>query len=164
MKANLLIVATISILLLSAMKHEYYVTITELNLKNDTLQVAVKIFTDDLEQAIVRETNERLFLDHSTSSEKALDIVSKYEDGHLKFSNGKQSIPTTWIGIEYDADATWLYGFAVLPEGTVALEVKNNFMIDQHHDQQNIIRLTNGSSTQTQICTRGQSVVRFPIN
>lgn len=164
MKASLLVVATISILSLCSMNHEYYVTITELNLKNDTLQVAVKIFTDDLEQAIEQETGEGLFLDHSTSNEKALEVVSGYEGRHIKFSSDEQGIPITWIGIEYDADATWLYGFALLPKGTVVLEVKNDLMIDQHHEQQNIIRLTNGSSMQTQICTRGQSLVRFPIN
>lgn len=164
MKASFLIVVVISMLFFSSMKHEYYVTITELNLKNDTLQVAVKIFTDDLEQAIERETNERLFLDHSTSNEKALKVVSSYEDRHVKFSNDDQDLTTTWMGIEYDSDACWLYGYALLPKGTKMLVVKNDLMIDQHHDQQNIIRLTNGSSTQTQICTRGQSVIRFSIN
>ena len=70
----------LSILLFGFMvpKHEFYVTITDLIVSNDTLQVAIKVFTHHFEEVIKEEGGEVVFLDEYTNQDIAFRKIKNY--------------------------------------------------------------------------------------
>lgn len=153
----------LSILLLGfiAPKHEFYVTITDLNVSNDTLQVAIKVFTHDFEEILKETTGESIFLDHSTDQESSFKKIKNYCDAHIEFASSTQPYKIYWVGHEYVDDVTWIYAYALLDSESSLLFVKNTLFNSKFHNQSNMIHLSRDGVTKSELCTKDRPEVRF---
>ena len=139
------ILFTILFLLLvtPAQTHDYHTSLTEVryNPKSKTLEVAVKIFTDDLEKALTEKNKTKIILDKSDKSES---YAAAYVKEKLLIRNAKGAvISLKYIGREAENDVSWIY----LESGeiTVAdqkkLTIQNNLLTEIFNDQMNILTL-----------------------
>ena len=59
--------------------HEFYVSITELNIKQQRLHISISVFADDLELAINQQfTNDKIDILSSKDKEKSIRQLNKY--------------------------------------------------------------------------------------
>lgn len=155
----------LSILLFGFMvpKHEFYVTITDLIVSNDTLQVAIKVFTHDFEEVIKEEGGEFVFLDQSTNQDIAFRKIKNYCAEHLQLANPSNVYDLKWVGHEYDDDVTWIYAYTILDPDSKMLFVKNTLFSSKFHNQSNMIHLSKDGTVQSELCTSDRPEVRFLI-
>ncbi len=157
-----LVFIALSVVLLSAGKrHEFYVSITEIHQKSDTLQVAVRVFTEDLEYVINKNRPGKVFLDSKTEMAKAEKAVFAYLSDQFSIGVAAKELPEEWLGLEYVDDVTWVYAQVILPEDASIAFVRNTLLTETFPDQQNIIHfqtddrfeklLTNGSRPEVRV-------------
>lgn len=163
--ARLCVTATlwVTLLGLTSTKHEFYVSITELNVRNDTLQIAIKVFTDDLEHTLKEVTGNAVFLDNNSDHDRVFRTIRDYCDQKVDISNAAKAYALTWIGHEYIEDVTWVYAYTILDSDSKMLFVRNTLLGDQFHDQHNMIYLRQGETVLSKLCTKSRPEVRFVL-
>ena len=144
-------------------RHEFFVSITEVHQKQDTLQVAMKLFTDDLERAINEQRPNKIFLEPQTDMNLARRAVSGYLSGHFAISVAAKELREEWLGHEYIEDVTWVYAQVALPEGTRIAFIRNTVLTDVLPDQQNIIHFQSGENMEKLLTNRSKPEVQVLI-
>lgn len=145
-------------------KHDFHVSITDLYLKEDTVQIAVKVFTHDLEETLKETTGTTIFLDNSTDPSFAFKTIRGYCEPRIEIANASKNYPIRWIGHEYEDDVTWIYGYAIKDPEASIISIKNTLLQYGDHPQHNMIHLTQNGKIETKICTREKPEVRFSLN
>ncbi|QCR20905.1 DUF6702 family protein [Pontibacter sp. SGAir0037] len=123
--------------------HDYHASITDVtfNSRTQSLEVAVKVFTDDLESALSKRSKSKVTY---SSSEQVHKLLSNYLQTVLQFEVEKgKPLPQKFLGSEEDTDVVWLYveipvQTAVLPQ----LFIKNAVLTELFTDQMNVVNVT----------------------
>jgi hypothetical protein len=125
-------------------RHTYHSSILELRLNPEKKQVelALKVFTDDLENALSKGHPQHL----SLQDPRALPLADAYVRDHLALtlpgtSARQPSLPLTvqFVGMQPEKDAYWLYAKATLPRATTSFLLRNTILLDLFSDQMNIV-------------------------
>jgi hypothetical protein len=125
-------------------RHTYHSSILELRLNPEQKQVelALKVFTDDLENALSKGRPQHL----SLQDPRALPLADAYVRDHLALtlpgtSASQPSLPLTvqFVGMQPEKDAYWLYAKATLPRTTTSFLLRNTILLDLFSDQMNIV-------------------------
>jgi len=146
-----------------AMPHDFHASITqiELNATSGRLEVAVKIFTDDLEAAIQPIGKEPLRLATERESSRSDDLIGDYVTRHLRIKVDGVPVVLAFIGKDHEADATWCY----LESGPVnsfqKLDITNTVLFAQFDDQVNIIHLKKDGKTKAQMTNSSTPAATF---
>lgn len=162
---KLIFIAALSILLTgfskNEMAHPFHVSITELEIKQDTLQISLRIFTDDLEEALKGMSNEKVFLNDPSQPRRNFVLIRDYLFKNFAFANAAKSDQIEWLGHELEDDVCWIYGqVAVSPEQRI-LFVRNSVITEVFDNQQNIIHLKTSEGIDTELATKSNPEVRF---
>lgn len=134
--------------LLALARHTYHSSILELRLNPQQQQVelALKVFTDDLENALSKGRPQHL----SLQDPRAQALADNYLREHLALAlpaAGRQPrLPLTlqFVGMQAEKDAYWLYAKAKLPRATTAIWLRNAVLLDLFSDQMNIVNAESG--------------------
>lgn len=134
--------------------HPFYVGVAEVAYDQDDqrVEVAVKLFTDDLERAL-RETYQAPVLNISgmNEHENTDSLIQKYleRNFHLRIHN--EAIPLRYLGKEANADATWIYIFFPVEEEPQSANISFTAFFELFAGQRNLIHLKTYEVT-TSIC------------
>jgi hypothetical protein len=137
------IVLMASLLCTSAQRHSIHASLTQIdhNAKGKTLEVSVRIFTDDLENVLSLENKGQRF--RIEDGDKNDAVVERYLRKVFKITNAKGKIwPYTYIGKENEADATWAYIEIPLTEAPTGCKLQQQVLLDVFDDQVNIVNVT----------------------
>lgn len=145
------------------MKHEFYVSITDVYVKNDSVQIAIKIFTHDLEETLKEATGTAIFLDNSTDQQVAFKAIKSYCEPRLEVANASKNYRLEWIGHEYEDDVTWVYAYTIKDSEASILSIKNTLLQHGDHPQHNMVHLHYDDNIETKICTAQKPEVRFSL-
>jgi hypothetical protein len=91
--------------------HDFHTSLTEIqyNAKEKSLEVSIRVFTDDLESALTKLNNGQKVVVNAPN-DKANPLVEKYIQQHFIILNPQKQRKTfTYIGKELEGDATWIY-------------------------------------------------------
>lgn len=123
--------------------HDFHVGICELkyNQKAALIEVTHKIFTDDLEKAIEKQSGKRLLLGNPKQTPDAKQLIGKYISLHFSIKSNGKLIPLNYLGYEIDNDQLFIYLEAKVTTKPKNLELFNNSLIEVFADQSNIIHL-----------------------
>jgi hypothetical protein len=125
-------------------RHTYHSSILELriNPQQQQVELALKVFTDDLENALSKGRPQHL----SLQDPRALPLADAYLRDHLALalpytSSRQPRLPLTlkFVGMQPEKDAYWLYAKATLPRAATAVWLQNTVMLDLFSDQMNIV-------------------------
>jgi hypothetical protein len=136
-----------SVLLFSGFRHEFHSSLTQVqyNRVAQTLEVSIRMFTDDLEAAITKENNKSFHVDYPEADQ----MVTKYVLNHFKLQDTKNNKKqVNYVGKETDVDVTWVY-LEIKVEGNVKLRLQNSLLMELYSDQTNIVNLKNGDNKRT---------------
>lgn len=110
--------------------------------EDQRLQLAVRLFTDDLEDAIKQQTGVRYHLGTPDTLPGAEAAVKAYLRDHLRFQlpNGQTRVPA-WVGFEGDLKATWCYLVVEELQDPEGLRVTNRLQFELYEDQSNLVHI-----------------------
>ena len=130
----------------AAQAHVFYVSIARVKWNADEarLDVSVRIFTDDLEEAIVAEGGPRLRLWTDQAREDRDRHVSDYLASRLAFRVNGSDRKLTWVGMEDALDATACLVQITDVDRVETIEVENRILIDMFDTQANVMRFEIG--------------------
>ena len=144
-----------------ASKHDFFVSIANIHVKNDTLQIAIKLFTHDLEEELKITEGRPVFLDNTTDMDKSFRYIRNYCEPRFITAGASKKYPVQWIGHEYEEDVCWVYGYSVMDPDSKMVFIQNTLLNNQTHEQHNMVHLTQNDETESQIATRDKSELRF---
>lgn len=125
--------------------HPLHVSVTEIefNEKNKSLEIMMRIFTDDLEEAIRRQQNDKsLNILHPPEGKTTDQIISDYLAAHLRLSLDGKIRKLNYLGHEVEADAVVCYIEVTGVKNWKYIEIRNNIITEVYDDQSNIINVT----------------------
>ncbi len=144
-------------------KHDFHTSIAdvEYNAKNKTFEVILRVFSDDLEDDILRTMGKKIIL--KMGKDKTPDAtLAKYLEKYFILKNRKtNSLTINYIARETNAESTLIY-FEMLTKD-VGKEIpknmflRNNVMIELFSDQVNIVNLAFQDKKTTLMFRRGDA-------
>ena len=142
LRIKIILVLIIFVGLLSSFTHDYYVSIANINLKEETnqLQIEIKLDADDIEGVILKEEGEQINLDEISEEERT--IVKKYIKNHFAIWVNGASLKVKLIGEELNPDGSfWCYLVSDLPTISQSIKIKNDILLPTFIQQHNIVNL-----------------------
>ena len=140
--------------------HPIYLTITDIqyNTKENHLEIAIKIYTDDLNKAVMLQYNN---LNPNIGTEKELpqaeDWIAKYVQKSLQIkTNSAQTL--TYLGKEHEGiDALWCYFEIddIVPFKNIS--IKNTLLTEIYPSQSNIINVFIAKNKKSLLLTKNNS-------
>jgi len=90
--------------------HKFYMSITQMNYNEKTasLEISIKFFTDDLEQAVEHEKNIALRLGTSLQNKNAEQLLMDYLSNKFILKQ-EVEMPQEFLGAETEYDYTYCY-------------------------------------------------------
>ena len=145
--------------LLALARHTYHSSILELRLNPQQQQVelALKVFTDDLENALSRGRPQHL----SLQDPRAQALADAYLREHLELAlpaagrQPRQVLALQFVGMQAEKDAYWLYAKARLPRAATEIWLRNAVMLDLFSDQMNIVNAESGPKKVSELYRAG---------
>ena len=136
--------------------HKYYLSLTQIeyNKDQDSLEVIIKVFMDDIEFAINKEYSVDLRLTTKQELEDVDSYFQKYLRKNLRFLVNKELVNYNFIGKEYEGDLVYFYLEVNVSDSPVSLEVYNTILVTYFEQQQNIIKFKKGSDRQSKILSK----------
>ena len=136
------------------LRHPFYIAVTEINLNtaDKTLEVSCKMFADDLEQVI--EKNSHSQLDISTDKDKASfdKYIPAYVKNHLSLSVDGKATNLSYIGFEKEKESAYCYFQVENISSLKKIDIADSLLHDFTSDQINIIHVTvNGKRQSTKL-------------
>ncbi|KAA9340791.1 DUF6702 family protein [Adhaeribacter soli] len=135
---------------LRAEAHPYHVSIAEVsyNPKSQALEIAIKVFTDDLEKTLSDAAKKPVTLQQSPDVKSQLAAYLK-KTFQVEI-NAKQVLPQKFLGFETEDDAQWLYlEIPVKPEQLKQLTLRNKVLFETFEDQMNLMNVTMNGQKKT---------------
>ena len=112
------------------------------------LEIAVRLFSDDLEKAIAAGCRCKCDLASKENEEAMNKLLADYIRKNLRILKGKQIVPLHFIGREKEEESTWSY-FEVSGDFSTALEVENTLLFSTQDKQVNLIRFRKPGNDKT---------------
>lgn len=138
---NILHLLVIGAMLLSFITHPYYVSVTEVEYKPGTgeIEIACKIFTDDLELALRQSFQEQVDLYNQGQKTKNERLLQQYFEKHLGVTGNNKPLKFSLLGSEIQEEACWSYLLIKNVPKLKSLTVFNDLLYHSRKDQINII-------------------------
>ncbi|OON69124.1 DUF6702 family protein [Hymenobacter sp. CRA2] len=157
MRRFLVFAAALLLVALTAAAHAYHASIMEarLNAKTQQLEVALKVFTDDME-AVLSNGQPR----HVSIAETPAAQLTPMLAGYLRRTvvigtKPGEVLPLNYLGLQQEKDAYWLYFSVKLPRPVQGLTMRHRLLMDQFSDQMNIVNLDAGGKKQSALFRDG---------
>lgn len=139
------LVATIGFLLSAFSLHPYYMSVTEIEYKpaEKELQIACKVFTDDLEDALKKEFAKKVDIVNPAQKKENEQLLQRYLQKHLKLQLDNKAVALEFFGFEEEGEAIWIYMLAKNTAAFKSAVVFNDVLYSYRNEQINIIHFKN---------------------
>ena len=145
--------------------HKYYISLTNIEYKkeNNSLQITVKLFIDDLQETInnTYNTNHELTLQNERSEVDSL--IVKYSTDHFKIELNETATKYLYLGKEYDSDVVYLYFEIENIQNFYSIGIQNNMLIEFFPEQKNIVKLNINKKKKSFILTSENDKEMFDL-
>lgn len=137
MKHIIVFIALLLFLPSQANNHKYFFSFTEINYNpgNKKLEVAVKVFFDDLQEAILTEQD----IEIDDPVEDYSKNIEKFVRTHFSIKNSDGPVKLKWIGVETELDAVWIYLESDTMDFVPNWTIENTMFVDLFPSQNNMI-------------------------
>lgn len=125
------------------------ITSLEYNSQTDGLEVVVKFFTDDLEDALENSNSHSLFLATEKEAAETDSLLAAYLNNNLQFSQKNKPLTASFLGKEASKDYTYAYLEIENFKEEQITQVKNTLLISIFVDQVNQVNYKNGERSKS---------------
>jgi hypothetical protein len=131
--------------------HPYYISVVEINHNSGekTLEISVKIFTNDFETTLEKGYKTKVDL-ASSGDHAAMDrLISDYVRKHLSIKSGGQAINLSYVGFEKEDEAVYSYFQAGNIASVKTIDIFDSILHDFSDQQINIVHCVVGGKRQS---------------
>jgi hypothetical protein len=128
-------------LLSSSFKHPYYLGIIDIKKEQETseFKISVKLFTNDIENAISNIEGKRIDLINPANRLTADSALHSYINKRLSIYVNSIKLKINYLGYEKEDDMIWVYYDHISVRKIKELKIFNSILYDFLPDQSNII-------------------------
>lgn len=127
--------------------HKIHVTVSQLEYdpKAQSVEIVMRVFADDLENALSQMIKRQIKLDpDSARKDKVVgqNVLAYLRNTFELKSKAGRTVKLGWVGLEWQTDMFWLYFEGKLPANSGTLEgtqIRNKVFCDLYEDQVNIV-------------------------
>ena len=136
--------------------HAYHATLTELryNPEKKQLELAIKVFADDLERVLSRGQATPVSLSEVGPRPSVLIAAYLRRTLELKTAGG-QPLPLQFLGMQPEKDGYWLYCKSELPRTMAGIQLRQTMLLELFPDQVNIVNVEAGTKKQSALFRTG---------
>ncbi len=163
MKLNKTFLLLFIIPLLSFSAHKYYLSLTQINYKEETksLQIIINVFIDDIETALNKDNNIDLQLATKNELKDNDTYFKKYLEKKLLFKINKDIKHFNYIGKEYDGDLVYFYLEIEEISQLKTIDLTNNILTTHFPKQQNLTKCKLGNKNKSFLLTKKENSAQF---
>ncbi|GAB2615312.1 hypothetical protein GCM10027035_09820 [Emticicia sediminis] len=133
--------------------HAFHTSLTEIqyNAKEKSLEISIRMFTDDLETALTKANNgQKVMVGGKNDNSDA--ILNKYVQQHFAILlSQKQKRAMNVLGKEIEGDATWVYVEMPNAQDFKGNILYNSIMQELFDDQTNLVNFLQPSGKKTYV-------------
>ena len=143
--------------------HEFHLSLTEINhnAEKKTLQIAVKLFTDDLSVALEQGGKKKLNIGTQNEVPQANEVIASYIKQHLMLKVNGKDVVFEYLGKEAETDATWCYVEVKNVAKVQTLEVQNTLLLEAFDDETNMVNLNINGRKKSGLARKGNTKLKF---
>ena len=124
--------------------HKIHVSVTnlEFNQSKQTVEIVIRVFTDDLENALGRRAKRAVKIDLATAGKdnQIIELVMAYLRSSLELKNkAGRPVALSWNGIEGQPEMFWIFVKGRMPGGLEGAQLRNKLFCELFDDQVNIV-------------------------
>lgn len=125
------------------MVHPFYVSMTDINYNDNTksLEISVRIFTDDLENTLRKYHKEKIDILHPANQEQMNSYVNDYIQQHLQMKVNDKTAALNFIGYEQQSESIWTYFEVINVDKVTKVSITNNLLHDYNTNQINMMHI-----------------------
>ena len=151
---------TIFLVLTAFAWHKYYVSVTEIDVKNDKLEIIIRTFPDDIENIL----HDNYQLDADITDKKIKPYLEDYLRSHFElFVNDDAPLDYQFLGTTLEDNFLVLLLQAKLPKNVDNIKVKNTLLFDAFDEQKNIVHFIKGTDKQSFILVKQDSEAVYSV-
>ncbi|WP_343669593.1 DUF6702 family protein [Chitinophaga sp.] len=123
--------------------HPFYVSVTEIEhvkAKNE-IQVSCRIFADDLENVLKKESKLPLDIIHPSNKAQMDSLIAGYINKHLYINVDGKAVKLTYLGYKIEEEAAWCFLVAQQVTPFKQVKVKDDILYSEHPNQINMIHV-----------------------
>lgn len=141
---------------LSSSKHPYFVSITQIdfNPQNHNLEISIKLFSADLDEALTKRFGKKMELNASNEAKEINTYIKQYLQEHFSLNVNKQKVDVQYIGKEKEDDATWCYLEVPNVDALHTILINNSIFTEVFDSQNNITHVKVGKQQKSTILSR----------
>lgn len=138
--------------------HKFYVSVTQIdeNIKKGRIEITTRIFIDDLEKALDKKTNKKLFLATKKEIPEAKELIVNYINKKMSVTINGNAKKMVFLGSEYDNDVLICYLKVDNSEKITTFEFYNTLLTEVFSDQQNLVHTNINNTKQSFLLTRSE--------
>lgn len=145
--------------------HKFYVSMTDIqyNPKNESLEISIKVFADDLETAIQSSEDDKLWVGDKKEAPQVDSLIEAYFQQKFQLTVNGEKSQYQFIGKEAETDVVWCYLEVADVQEIKSLEVSNRIFMELFDEQKNLVHLYVGETEKSLLLMKGQEreVVEF---
>ncbi len=137
--------------------HEFYVSICNIqhNTEAATLEITLKIFTDDFEKALQQNTGTALNLGTPKEHSKADELIRDYLQKKLEIElNNDASTSFNYLGKEVEVNEMWCYLEIENVSSIESIGVNNFLLTETFPKQSNIVNIRANARLETLVLSK----------
>lgn len=144
MKVKIFALVLICFSFVAADEHPIFISMAQVDYKTklDRLEIAVKIFSDDLQKVITKKEGQTIEIGTDREHKDATAYIKAYVEENFKLSNNGKELELEYVGRELerkDFFAMWVYYKVEKVKRLKDLKLYNNILIDYERTQKNKI-------------------------
>lgn len=123
--------------------HPFYISLCQIdyNQENQSVEISVKIFVDDLINAMAAEGHDKLYIGEEREDKNTDAYIFAYLQDKLHLKVNEQSLQFNFVGKELDKDVVWSYLEIPNVKSLNDVEVSCNILVDMYSDQSNVVQV-----------------------
>jgi len=123
--------------------HPFFVSMTDINYNDNTksLEISVRIFTDDFENALRKYHHEKIDILHPSNQEQMNNYVSDYIQKHLQMRVNDKTAVLNFVGYEQQSESIWTYFEVSKIDKVNKINIVNSLLHDYNTNQINMLHI-----------------------
>ena len=143
--------------------HPFYVSVTEINhnAKENTLELSCKMFAEDTENTLQKQTGLPMELAHPKDLKKAQQLVADYVKKHLLVKVDGKPVSLEFLGYEVEGASLWSYYQVSNVSSVHKLDVTNSLLYELYDAQIGIVHAQVGATKKSSRVNRPDTNLSF---
>lgn len=145
---------------LTASAHPFFVSICEINYnaENQSLEISLRTFTDDLEKGLQDWGAGKLYLGESNESMKADSVLKDYIFKILSIEVDQKNTNLEYLGKEVERELTWVYLEVKHIPDFDEISVSDRLLFQTYSGQTNLIHVNHRNKIKSLLLTTNNPI------